>query len=256
MSWRRARRHDRSDGAGDRPGARRVHRQGRLRDCRPGCRVRVLSRARPAVQVVGSEGRRRTVSRRRDDRRSRRIGSHAARRRANRAQFSSAAVGHCHAGRPVRPGGGRPHHGARHAKDNADAADAREIRRPGGWRHESSLRPLRRHPDQGQPHRAGRRRRCRCCESAGAQPDLTIEVEADTLAQVDEALAAGAETILVDNMSTPDICDAVRRSRRSREDRDLGRSDARSHSGAGSHRRRLCLRGRADALRARRRHQL
>jgi nicotinate-nucleotide pyrophosphorylase (carboxylating) len=43
-------------------------------------------------------------------------------------------------------------------------------------------------------------------------PDLKIEVEADTLAQVDEALAAGADTILVDNMSTHDICDAVRRS--------------------------------------------
>jgi len=44
------------------------------------------------------------------------------------------------------------------------------------------------------------------------RPGLTIEVEADTLAQVDEALAAGADTILVDNMSTPDICRAVRRS--------------------------------------------
>jgi len=44
------------------------------------------------------------------------------------------------------------------------------------------------------------------------QPALTIEVEADTLAQVDEALAAGADTILVDNMSTHDICSAVRRS--------------------------------------------
>jgi nicotinate-nucleotide pyrophosphorylase (carboxylating) len=44
------------------------------------------------------------------------------------------------------------------------------------------------------------------------QPALTIEVEADTLAQVDEALAAGADTILVDNMSTQDIRSAVRRS--------------------------------------------
>jgi nicotinate-nucleotide pyrophosphorylase (carboxylating) len=44
------------------------------------------------------------------------------------------------------------------------------------------------------------------------QPGLTIEVEADTLAQVDEALAAGADTILVDNMSTQDIRSAVRRS--------------------------------------------
>ena len=42
-------------------------------------------------------------------------------------------------------------------------------------------------------------------------PGVTIEVEADTLAQVDEAVSAGADVILVDNMSTADICNAVRR---------------------------------------------
>ena len=49
---------------------------------------------------------------------------------------------------------------------------------------------------------------------AGARahrPGLPIEVEADTLAQVDEALAAGADTVLVDNMSTADIREAVAR---------------------------------------------
>ena len=40
-----------------------------------------------------------------------------------------------------------------------------------------------------------------------------IEIEADTLAQVDEALAAGADTILVDNMATADISAAVARAR-------------------------------------------
>ena len=44
-----------------------------------------------------------------------------------------------------------------------------------------------------------------------ANPGLPIEVEADTLAQVDEALAARAETILVDNMTLADIREAVRR---------------------------------------------
>ena len=44
-------------------------------------------------------------------------------------------------------------------------------------------------------------------------PGMPIEIEAETLAQVDEALAAGAETILVDNMSTPQIRDAVDRAR-------------------------------------------
>jgi nicotinate-nucleotide pyrophosphorylase (carboxylating) len=44
-----------------------------------------------------------------------------------------------------------------------------------------------------------------------AQPGMPIEIEADTLAQVDEALTAKAEKILVDNMTTADIREAVRR---------------------------------------------
>jgi nicotinate-nucleotide pyrophosphorylase (carboxylating) len=51
---------------------------------------------------------------------------------------------------------------------------------------------------------------------AGARayrPGLPVEIEAETLAQVDEALAAGAETILVDNMPTDRIRDAVVRAR-------------------------------------------
>jgi len=40
---------------------------------------------------------------------------------------------------------------------------------------------------------------------------LPIEVEAQSLAQVDEALRAGADIVLLDNMSTPDIIEAVRR---------------------------------------------
>jgi nicotinate-nucleotide pyrophosphorylase (carboxylating) len=44
-----------------------------------------------------------------------------------------------------------------------------------------------------------------------AQPDLSVEIEAQSLAEVDEALAAGADTILVDNMSTADIGAAVAR---------------------------------------------
>jgi nicotinate-nucleotide pyrophosphorylase (carboxylating) len=45
------------------------------------------------------------------------------------------------------------------------------------------------------------------------RPGMRVEIEAETLDQVDEALAAGAETILVDNMSTADIRAAVTRSR-------------------------------------------
>ena len=45
------------------------------------------------------------------------------------------------------------------------------------------------------------------------RPGLPIEIEADTLQQVDEALAAGADTILVDNMGTNLIRVAVQAAR-------------------------------------------
>jgi nicotinate-nucleotide pyrophosphorylase (carboxylating) len=51
--------------------------------------------------------------------------------------------------------------------------------------------------------------RCAVEKVRAHHPGLSIEVEADTLAQVDEALAAGADTILVDNMPLNDIRDAV-----------------------------------------------
>ena len=40
-----------------------------------------------------------------------------------------------------------------------------------------------------------------------------VEVEAQSLAQVDEALAAGADIVLLDNLSTPEVIEAVRRCR-------------------------------------------
>jgi nicotinate-nucleotide pyrophosphorylase (carboxylating) len=46
-----------------------------------------------------------------------------------------------------------------------------------------------------------------------ANREMPTEVEAQTLDQVDEALRAGAEIILLDNLSTPDIIEAVRRCR-------------------------------------------
>jgi nicotinate-nucleotide pyrophosphorylase (carboxylating) len=44
-----------------------------------------------------------------------------------------------------------------------------------------------------------------------AKPEMPIEVEAQSLAQVDEALQAGADIILADNLSTDEIREAVRR---------------------------------------------
>jgi nicotinate-nucleotide pyrophosphorylase (carboxylating) len=42
---------------------------------------------------------------------------------------------------------------------------------------------------------------------------MPIEVEAQSLQQVDEALASGADIVLLDNLSTSDIVEAVRRCR-------------------------------------------
>jgi nicotinate-nucleotide pyrophosphorylase (carboxylating) len=41
-------------------------------------------------------------------------------------------------------------------------------------------------------------------------PELKIEVEADTLEQVQQALVAGADFILLDNMTTEQLCEAVK----------------------------------------------
>ena len=46
-----------------------------------------------------------------------------------------------------------------------------------------------------------------------ATREMPTEVEAQSLAQVDEALEAGADIILLDNLSTPDIVEAVSRCR-------------------------------------------
>ncbi|MBA3949234.1 MAG: carboxylating nicotinate-nucleotide diphosphorylase [Acidobacteria bacterium] len=43
--------------------------------------------------------------------------------------------------------------------------------------------------------------------------DMAIEVEAQSLAQVDEALAAGVDVLMIDNMSLDDMREAIRRSR-------------------------------------------
>lgn len=46
-----------------------------------------------------------------------------------------------------------------------------------------------------------------------ANRGLPVEVEAETLGEVDEALRAGADIVLLDNFSTPDIVEAVKRCR-------------------------------------------
>ena len=49
---------------------------------------------------------------------------------------------------------------------------------------------------------------------AGGRGGLTLEVEVDDLVELDEALAAEAELVLVDNMSLETMAEAVQRARR------------------------------------------
>ena len=46
-----------------------------------------------------------------------------------------------------------------------------------------------------------------------ANREMPTEVEAQSLEQVDEALRAGADIVLLDNLSTADIIEAVKRCR-------------------------------------------
>ena len=55
----------------------------------------------------------------------------------------------------------------------------------------------------------GVRQAVAAARQAGGQ--MPIEIEAQDLRQVDEALAAGADIVLLDNLSTPDIVEAVKR---------------------------------------------
>ena len=57
----------------------------------------------------------------------------------------------------------------------------------------------------------GVRQAVAAARQAGGQ--MPIEIEAQDLQQVDEALAAGADIVLLDNLSTPDIVEAVKRCR-------------------------------------------
>jgi nicotinate-nucleotide pyrophosphorylase (carboxylating) len=50
-------------------------------------------------------------------------------------------------------------------------------------------------------------------QARARRPDLMLEVEAQTLAEVEDALTVGADVILVDNMRTADIRDAVKRAK-------------------------------------------
>ena len=147
-------------------------------------------------------------------RRDSRAGGGAADRRAHGAQLPAAAVGHRHADAPVRRRGGRPHHGPRHAQDDAAAARAGEVRRARRRRRQPSLRPGRRHADQGQPRApGGRREQGRGADARGEAETADRGRGAEPRARSTTRCEAGADIVLLDNLSTPDIIEAVRQCR-------------------------------------------
>ena len=89
-----------------------------------------------------------------------------------------------------------------------------------------------------------------------ARQEMLIEVEAQSLADVEAAIDAAADVILLDNLPLEQIHQAVARIAGRAKIEISGRRHARPHAGARPHRRRLRVDRRADALRAGRRSQL
>ena len=128
-------------------------------------------------------------------------------RRAHGAELRAAPLGRGHRQSPRRRARRRhPSHRARHAQDDARPAGARKVRRPGRRRrnHRAGL-------DDGflikenhiraaggitpAVHAAQRR----------AAPGQLVEIEVTNLDELDEALAAGATLVLLDNFSEPGL---------------------------------------------------
>ena len=77
---------------------------------------------------------------------------------------------------------------------------------------------------------------------------LKIEIECETLAQVEEALKAGADAILLDNMTLDDIRKARAMAGPESSARSFGRRNARDRARDRGNRRRSDFRRRADAF--------
>ena len=123
-------------------------------------------------------------------------------RRAHGAEPAAAPQRRRHADRALRPGR-RGHRRAdpRHAQDDAGPAGAREGRGARRRRHEPPHRPLRRDPDQGEPHRGRGRRRGGDRAGARRLPGPAARGRgAATPTRSTQALAAGAPRLLLDNM--------------------------------------------------------
>ena len=185
------------------------------------------------------------------------LGAGAADRRAHRAELPRPAVRRRDA-RPrgrARGRGGRRRRARSSTRARPRRACARSRRRAvaagGGINHRAGLYDF--DPHQGEPRRAGRRRgRGGARAPARRGPTCRSRSRCATPAEIDEALAAGAPRLLLDNMTPRAGARRGRAGRRPRGARGLRRRDARDscclrdHKGA-----RLRLDGRPDPLRPR-----
>ena len=98
----------------------------------------------------------------------------------------------------------------RHPQDDPGPARAGEGGGRGGRRAQPPDGPLRRDPDQGEPHRPGRRPgRGPSTRPAPRVPTCAIEVECRNLDEVAYALGTGADLLLLDNMDPATLREAV-----------------------------------------------
>ncbi len=253
--------HDRGHGAADAARPRRVPRR-RRPACWPG--LDVAARGLPAARTVGGRDRSPGTTATAatpgdDDRGSRRPRADAADRRAHGAELPAAAVRHRHAhprSSSMRPRAASP-----------SSTRARRRRRCARWRSTPSR------PAAATNHRVGlfdailiKDNHVRLAGGVAAavargrarhRPDLRLEVEAQTLDEVDEALDAGADIVLArQHVDRRHSRGGARRARGRAKVEISGGVTLDRIAGAGGDRRRLRVGRRADALGACGGHQL
>ena len=135
----------------------------------------------------------------------------AARRRAHGAELPAAPVGRRDADGALRGAPSRAP--ARRSSTRARRRRACVRWRRRRWRRAAASTTARACTTWCSSRRTTRRWRAawgrRCAPRAAAYPDLPLEVECSSLEEVDEALAAGAQRILLDNMGPPELRAAV-----------------------------------------------
>jgi nicotinate-nucleotide pyrophosphorylase (carboxylating) len=98
---------------------------------------------------------------------------------------------------------------ARHAQDAAGPAPGAEVRGARRRWPEPAAGAVARHPDQGEPHRRGRRHHRRAPGAAALASGVPVQVEVESLAELQQALDAGATSVLLDDFDLPRLREAV-----------------------------------------------